>query len=108
MVPPRADLPAGTVNYVTEVGYAELIAERDQLIHERDTLAVSDENEKRITVNFINANIRAEDQKGLQAELLEITKICSLVVLFVLCVFLIIFICVTLSAKKDKKYSEDD
>ncbi len=59
-------------------------------------------------VNFINANIRAEDQKGLQAELLEITKICSLVVLFVLCVFLIIFICVTLSAKKDKKYSEDD
>ena len=59
-------------------------------------------------VNFINANIRDEDQKGLQAELLEITKICSLVVLFVLCVFLIIFICVTLSANKDKKYSEDD
>jgi len=42
MVPPRADLPAGTVNYVTAAGYAELLAERDQLLHDRDGLSVSD------------------------------------------------------------------
>lgn len=59
-------------------------------------------------VNFVNANIRAENQKGLQAELLETIKICSLVVLVVLCVFMIILIRITLSVKKDKKYSEDD
>lgn len=58
LIPPRADLPVGTVNYVTEVGYSELIAERDNMIYERDNLSISDENERRITVNFINAKLQ--------------------------------------------------
>ena len=57
IVPPRADLPAGTVNYVTEVGYNALLAERDKMIQDRDGLLISDENENRITVNFINAKL---------------------------------------------------
>lgn len=74
IVPPRADLPAGMVNYVTEVGYAELLAERDQLIHERDTLAVSDENEKRITVNFINAELDLLNDRIASAKVVDLSK----------------------------------
>ncbi|MCQ4036303.1 GreA/GreB family elongation factor [Kaistella montana] len=58
LIPPRADLPPGTVNFVTEIGYAQLLAERDQMIHERDNTLISDENENRIAVNLINAKLQ--------------------------------------------------
>ena len=57
IVPPRADLPLGLVNYVTDIGYQELLLERDNMIYERDNLFIPDENEKRITINFINAKL---------------------------------------------------
>ena len=57
IVPPRADLPSGLVNYVTDIGYQELLLERDNMIYERDNLFIPDENEKRITINFINAKL---------------------------------------------------
>ena len=58
MIPPRADLPPGTVNFVTEFGYGQLLADRDQMIHERDNTVISDENENRIAVNLINAKLQ--------------------------------------------------
>jgi transcription elongation factor GreB len=58
IIPPRADLPNGMVNYVTPFGYGELLAERDKMIYERDNLLISDENENRIAVNFINAKLQ--------------------------------------------------
>ena len=58
MVPPRADLPEGVTNYVTQVGMDELLAEKQGLIDEKDRLDSSNENEKRIASNHINAKWR--------------------------------------------------
>ena len=33
MVPPRADLPEGVTNYVTQVGMNELLAEKQMLVN---------------------------------------------------------------------------
>lgn len=74
MIPPRADLPAGMVNYVTEVGYNSLLAERDQLLHERDCLSIADKNEKRITVNFINAKLDLLNDRISSARIVDLLK----------------------------------
>lgn len=57
MVPPRAYLPDGVNNYVTQKGMDELLAEREKLINERDYLVTNNENEKRIARNHINAKL---------------------------------------------------
>ena len=74
IVPPRADLPAGTVNYVTEVGYGQLLAERDELLLERDSLTVTDENERRITINFINAKLDLLTERIASAKVVDLSK----------------------------------
>jgi len=74
IVPPRADLPPGTVNYVTEVGYNELLDERDNLIQERDNLPASDENENRIAVNFINAKLQLLNNRIATAKVVDLSK----------------------------------
>ena len=48
MVPPRADLPEGVLNYVTQVGMDELLAEKQMLVDEKNMLDSSNEDEKRI------------------------------------------------------------
>ena len=58
MVPPRADLPEGVVNYVTRAGMNELLAEKEMLLNERDKLDSTNENEKRIALNHINAKLQ--------------------------------------------------
>ena len=58
MVPPRADLPEGVTNYVTQVGMDELLAEKQMLIEEKRQLDSSNENEKRIALNHINAKLQ--------------------------------------------------
>ena len=74
MIPPRADLPFGMVNYVTEFGFSELIAERDKMIYERDNLSISDENENRITVNFINAKLQLLLNRISTAKIVDLSK----------------------------------
>lgn len=74
IVPPRADLPPGLTNYVTEFGYSELLSERDNLIRERDNLAISDENEKRIAVNFINAKLQLLADRIATAKVVDLSK----------------------------------
>ncbi len=58
MVPPRADLPEGVTNYVTRVGMEELLAEKQMLNQEKDSLDTSNEDEKRIALNHINAKLQ--------------------------------------------------
>lgn len=58
MVPPRADLPEGVANYVTRTGMDELLAEKQMMINERDQLDNTNENEKRIALNHINAKLQ--------------------------------------------------
>lgn len=58
MVPPRAYLPAGVVNYVTPVGFEMLKQERQSLIDERDAIQTSgQESDSRVMRNFINAKL---------------------------------------------------
>jgi len=58
MVPPRADLPEGVTNYVTQVGMNELLTEKEMLVNEKNKLDSSNEDEKRIALNHINAKLQ--------------------------------------------------
>jgi len=58
LVPQRAYLPEGVTNFVTLAGMAQLLAEKQTLISERDNLNITSENEKRIAVNYINAKLQ--------------------------------------------------
>lgn len=58
LVPPRAFLPAGVVNYVTPAGMEQLLQERQDLLAERDSIAGdSQETDARVTRNFLNAKL---------------------------------------------------
>ena len=57
IVPPRADLPDGQINYVTQVGYDELLHEREMLTQERENLDRTSETDYRIASNHINAKL---------------------------------------------------
>lgn len=55
LLPPRADLPEGVTNYVTQVGMDELLAEREELNEKLANLTSINEKELRISTNHINA-----------------------------------------------------
>ncbi len=74
MVPPRADLPAGVINYVTQVGMDELLAEKQMLINKRDHLEITNENEKRITINHINAKLQLLNNRISTAKIVDLSK----------------------------------
>lgn len=74
IVPPRADLPIGVINYVTQNGYDELILERDKLIEERENLEIADENEKRIAVNFIHAKLQLLLDRIATAKIIDLSE----------------------------------
>ncbi|WP_271423786.1 GreA/GreB family elongation factor [Aequorivita sinensis] len=58
IVPPRADLPEGVTNYVTQIGMDELLEEKQSLIDEKENLEVTNESDRRIAVNHINAKLQ--------------------------------------------------
>lgn len=72
MVPPRADLPEGVTNYVTQVGMDELLAEKQDLNDEKDRLDNSNENEKRIASNHINAKLQLLKNRIARAKIVNI------------------------------------
>ncbi|MBI0399793.1 GreA/GreB family elongation factor [Cyclobacterium marinum] len=74
LVPPRADLPAGVTNYVTQVGMEELLAEKDRLIIEREQLDVNDDKERRIAFNHINAKLKLLNTRINNAITVNLTK----------------------------------
>lgn len=55
LVPPRADLPEGVTNYVTQVGMDALLAERENLNDKLANLTSINDKELRIATNHINA-----------------------------------------------------
>ena len=57
IVPPRADLPDGQINYVTQFGYDQLLAERETLNQERENLDKTSETDYRIASNHISAKL---------------------------------------------------
>lgn len=72
LVPPRADLPEGVTNFVTEKGMKELLDEKQGLIDEKSAIEASTEQEKRIAYNFINAKIRLLEERIAVAKLVNL------------------------------------
>jgi transcription elongation factor GreB len=73
IVPPRADLPEGSINYVTKIGMEELLAEKEQLISERDDLPMTNETEKRISTNYINAKLQLLNTRIATAKIVDLS-----------------------------------
>jgi transcription elongation factor GreB len=71
MVPPRAHLPEGVVNYVTPEGMKQLLAEKQELIAERDSMESISENEKRIAINFINTKLQLLENRIAEARIVN-------------------------------------
>lgn len=71
IVPPRADLPEGVPNYVTQVGMDELLAEKQMLVDEKNKLDSSNEDEKRIALNHINAKLQLLNNRIATAKIIH-------------------------------------
>ena len=74
IVPPRADLPVGVINYVTEIGYDELLSERTKMLDERENLAISDENERRIALNYLTAKLQLLNDRIASAKIIKLSE----------------------------------
>jgi transcription elongation factor GreB len=74
MVPPRADLPEGIINYMTQVGMDELLTEKQMLIHERGHLDITNEKERRISSNYINAKLQLLNNRISTAKIVDLSK----------------------------------
>jgi transcription elongation factor GreB len=74
IVPPRADLPEGVVNYVTQGGMDELLNEKQELISEKENLEIADENERRIALNYINAKLQLLSNRIATAKIVDLNN----------------------------------
>ena len=71
MVPRRAYLPEGVPNFVTRNGMEELLSEKEALIQEKENLNITNENEKRLAINFINAKLQLLNNRIAEARIVE-------------------------------------
>jgi len=75
MVPPRAFLPAGVVNYVTPTGMELLMQERQQILDERDAIDTGgQEADARVMRNFLNAKLELLENRIKIAKVMEPKK----------------------------------
>ena len=74
IVLPRAHLPNGVTNYVTQVGMDELLEEKQMLINSRDHLGNTNENERRIELNHINAKLELLNDRISTAKIVDLKK----------------------------------
>jgi len=74
IVPQRAYLPDGVPNFVTRTGMNQLLAEKETLIKEKDNLSGTSENEKRITLNYINAKLQLLINRIAEAKVVDLTE----------------------------------
>ncbi len=73
VIPQRAYLPAGVANFVTSEGMDQLLKEKEELINERENLGITNENEKRITKNYLNAKLQLLNERIADARIIEIS-----------------------------------
>ncbi len=71
MVPQRAYLPEGVTNFVTLTGMQQLLVEREILIREKENLSITNENEKRIALNYINAKLQLLNNRIAEARVVD-------------------------------------
>jgi transcription elongation factor GreB len=74
LVPPRAELPNGVINYVTPSGWDALLAEKQMLTDEKNQLTISSENEKRIALNHINAKLHLLNNRIAEAKIVDLKE----------------------------------
>ena len=74
IVPPRADLPEGVANYVTLVGMNELLTEKQMLVNEKSNQDNSNDDEKRIALNHINAKLQLLNNRIVTAKIVNINE----------------------------------
>ncbi|MFD1616334.1 GreA/GreB family elongation factor [Gelatiniphilus marinus] len=73
LVPPRADLPEGVINYVTQVGFDELLTEKHNLVKEIEQLKIADDKDRRIASNYLNAKLQLLSQRISIAKIIDLT-----------------------------------
>ena len=71
---PRAYLPDDVTNYVTQVGMNELLDEKQMLVSEIENLDVTNDNERRIASNHINAKLKLLNERIISAQVIELEK----------------------------------
>lgn len=74
LVPPRADLPDGATNYMTQTGMDELLAEKQLLNNEKKSLDNYNENERRIAVNYINVKLQQLNNRIATAKIIDLDE----------------------------------
>jgi transcription elongation factor GreB len=74
IVPQRAYLPEGVTNFVTQAGMEQLLAEKQILINEKENLSSTNENEKRISLNFINAKLQLLNNRIARAKVVDLKE----------------------------------
>jgi len=74
LVPPRAELPDGIINYVTQTGMEELLAEKQLLFNENDNLDNDNENDRRIAVNHINVKLQLLGSRISTAKIIDLQE----------------------------------
>jgi transcription elongation factor GreB len=71
---PRAYLPDGVTNYVTQVGMNELLDEKQMLVGDIENLNITNENERRIASNHLNAKLKLLNERILTAKIIDLDK----------------------------------
>ncbi len=74
IVPQRAFLPEGVPNFVTPAGMDLLLAEKQALIREKQSLTGTSDHEKRITLNFINAKLQLLNNRIAEARVVDLKE----------------------------------
>ena len=74
IVPQRAHLPEGVTNFVTPFGMNQLLAEKQVLVNEKNNLNNTNENEKRIAENYINAKLQLLNNRIVEAKIINLNE----------------------------------
>ncbi len=74
IVPQRAYLPEGISNFVTPFGMNQLLTEKQMLINEKNNLNNTNENEKRIALNYINSKLQLLNNRIVGARIVNLIE----------------------------------
>lgn len=72
IVPPRADLPVGITNYVTQNGMDALLTEKQELLNKIEHLDITNEKDRRIAINYINAKLQLLNHRISTAKIIQL------------------------------------
>ena len=74
IIPNRAYLPEGVINFVTPFGMNQLLTEKQTLVNEKNNLNNASENEKRIALNYINAKLQLLNNRIVEAKIINLNE----------------------------------